>query len=73
MSKEKPYRGRIAPTPSGFLHLGHVATFKTACERAKKAGGKIVLRVEDIDSSRVRKMYVDQIFKDLKSAGISWD
>lgn len=73
MPKEKPYRGRIAPTPSGFLHLGHVATFKTACERAKKAGGKIVLRIEDIDSSRVRKIYVDQIFKDLKSAGISWD
>lgn len=41
MSKEKPYRGRIAPTPSGFLHLGHVATFKTACERAKKSGGAL--------------------------------
>ena len=70
MYGQKTYRGRIAPTPSGFLHLGHLQTFKTACERAKKRGGKIVLRIEDIDLARCKKEYEEQIFKDLKSAKI---
>ena len=73
MDGQRTYRGRIAPTPSGFLHLGHLQTFKTACERAKKRGGKIVLRIEDIDLARCKKEYEEQIFKDLKSAKIFWD
>lgn len=73
MRDSKTYRGRIAPTPSGFLHLGHIATFKTACERAKLFNGKIILRIEDIDSSRSREIYIEQIFKDLKSVGIVCD
>lgn len=73
MSRFKTYRGRIAPTPSGFLHLGHARTFATACERARLFGGKIVLRIEDIDSQRTRQIYKDQIIPDLKKAGITWD
>ncbi|MBR4597524.1 MAG: tRNA glutamyl-Q synthetase [Opitutales bacterium] len=72
-AQKKTYRGRIAPTPSGFLHIGHLQTFKTACARAKKCGGKIVLRIEDIDSARCKKEYIEQIFTDLKNAGIEWD
>lgn len=73
MSRFKTYRGRIAPTPSGFLHLGHARTFRIACERARLFGGKIVLRIEDIDSQRTRQIYKDQIIPDLKKAGITWD
>lgn len=73
MKFKKTYRGRIAPTPSGFLHLGHIQTFKTACKRAKDAGGKIVLRIEDIDSERSKEIYKNQIIPDLKKVGISWD
>ena len=72
-NNQLPYRGRIAPTPSGFLHIGHLKTFKTACDRARAAGGKIVLRIEDIDSARCKKEYEEQIFKDLKSAKLLWD
>ena len=43
------YRGRIAPTPTGYLHLGHYRTFRTAWQRARDAGGKLVFRQEDID------------------------
>ncbi len=67
------YIGRLAPTPSGFLHVGHLQTFKEACLRAKLAGGKIILRIEDIDSSRTRKEYIDAAVKDMRSFGISWD
>lgn len=73
MSRFKTYRGRIAPTPSGFLHLGHARTFRIACERTRLFGGKIVLRIEDIDSQRTRQIYKDQIIPDLKKAGITWD
>lgn len=73
MSSKKTYRGRIAPTPSGFLHLGHLQTFQTACQRAKAAGGKIVLRIEDIDFARSKAIYIKSAIADLKKAGIFWD
>lgn len=64
------YRGRIAPTPSGFLHEGHLETFKTAYSRAKEARGALVLRIEDIDKDRCKPEYVAQCVKDLKRFGI---
>ncbi len=73
MSAQSQYRGRIAPTPSGLLHVGHAATFKTACARAKKRGGKIVLRIEDIDRPRCKREYIEAAVEDLKSVGIEWD
>ncbi|MFM8703112.1 MAG: glutamate--tRNA ligase family protein, partial [Planctomycetia bacterium] len=45
-----PLRGRLAPTPTGFLHVGHARTFATAAARAGAAG--LVLRIEDLDRPR---------------------
>ena len=73
MSGPKKYRGRIAPTPSGFLHMGHASTFREAWRRAREAGGELILRMEDIDSARTRPEYVAQIYKDLKKIGLDWD
>lgn len=73
MSQTKKYRGRMAPTPSGFLHIGHAQTFRTAWLRARERGGKIVLRMEDIDRARCRTGYADAAAEDLKSLGLDWD
>ena len=67
------YRGRIAPSPTGYLHLGHAMTFWCAQERARAAGGKLVLRIEDLDLARCRKEFRDAIVEDLKWFGLKWD
>jgi glutamyl/glutaminyl-tRNA synthetase len=67
------YRGRIAPTPTGLLHLGHARTFHTAFRRARNAGGTLVLRNEDLDPQRCRSEFVDAIYEDLRWLGIFWD
>ena len=54
---EKQYRGRIAPSPTGLLHIGHAVTFWRAHERACAAGGKLVLRIEDLDRDRCRREF----------------
>lgn len=64
------YRGRIAPTPTGYLHLGHASTFLIAVERA--AGGVLVLRNEDLDPQRSKPLYVEAFLEDLAWLGISW-
>ena len=69
----KVYRTRIAPTTSGLLHIGHASTFKCACERAKKFGGSVVLRIDDIDFERCKKEYLDAAIEDMQSCGIEWD
>ena len=66
------YRGRIAPTPTGFLHKGHAKTFKTAENRAKSKNGTLILRIEDIDHQRCKDQYTDAILKDLQWVGIEW-
>jgi glutamyl-tRNA synthetase len=66
------YRGRIAPSPTGFLHLGHARTFWTAQERALEAGGTLVLRNEDLDRSRVRPEFVTAMLEDLRWFGLRW-
>ncbi|HEX3558297.1 MAG TPA: glutamate--tRNA ligase family protein [Pyrinomonadaceae bacterium] len=48
------YRGRLAPSPTGHLHLGHARTFRVAFERARSRGGTLVLRDEDLDPRRSR-------------------
>jgi glutamyl-tRNA synthetase len=65
------YRGRIAPSPTGYLHLGHALTFRTARERA--VGGVLALRIEDLDASRCRAEYRDAIVEDLRWFGIKWE
>ena len=69
----KEYRGRIAPSPTGFLHIGHAITFWRAQERAHAAGGKLVLRMEDLDRDRCRREFADAIIEDLHWFGLDSD
>ncbi len=73
MQESKEYRGRLAPSPTGYLHLGHARTFWVAQERAREAGGKLVLRNDDLDRARVRPEFVDGFVEDLKWFGFEWD
>lgn len=67
------YRGRLAPSPTGHLHLGHAATFRTAFERARRAGGTLIFRIEDLDPARCREEFLESIIDDLHWLGIDWD
>ncbi|MCU0783091.1 MAG: tRNA glutamyl-Q(34) synthetase GluQRS [Verrucomicrobia bacterium] len=66
------YRGRLAPSPTGYLHLGHARTFWVAQERARAAGGTLVLRNEDLDAMRFKLEFVDAMLEDLKWFGFEW-
>ncbi len=66
------YRGRLAPSPTGHLHLGHARTFWAAHERARAAGGALVLRDEDLDTSRARVEFAAAMLEDLRWLGIEW-
>jgi glutamyl-tRNA synthetase len=66
------YRGRLAPSPTGYLHLGHARTFLIAQQRAVKAGGTLILRNEDLDPDRCRAEYVSVAYDDLKWIGLQW-
>ena len=67
------YRGRLAPSPTGHLHLGHARTFWTAYARARAAGGVLVLRNEDLDPSRSRAEFAAAMLEDLRWLGVDWD
>ncbi len=67
-----PYRGRIAPTPTGFLHRGHAATFSTAFQRACDAGGALVFRIEDLDPARCKEPFAQAAMRDMKKLGVVW-
>ena len=60
---------RFAPSPTGFLHLGHAFAAITAYE----SGDDFLLRIEDIDQGRARENFIEAIFLDLKWLGLSWD
>ncbi len=64
---------RFAPTPSGFLHVGNVFSFLITWLIARKNNGQILLRIDDLDQERVRKEYVDNIFRTLEWLGLDWD
>jgi len=66
------YRGRIAPSPTGLLHLGHAATFWTAYQRAVAASGTLVLRMEDLDPQRSKSEFAQSTIEDLRWLGIQW-
>lgn len=72
MLTRSPYRGRLAPSPTGCLHIGHARTFWTVYERARAAGGTLVLRMEDLDPERSRAIYADATLEDLRWLGIEW-
>jgi len=67
-----PYRGRLAPSPTGHLHLGHARTFWIAAERARAAGGTLLLRNDDLDALRFRLDFVAAMLADLRWLGFSW-
>ena len=69
----KKIRGRFAPTPSGFLHLGNVFCSLLAWLMAKKQDGSIVLRIEDLDSMRCPRKNADRLARDLEWLGLTWD
>ena len=66
------YRGRIAPSPTGYLHLGHARTFLIAAERARQHGGRLILRNDDLDTQRARASLVQAMIEDLAWLGLTW-
>lgn len=72
MLSNSPYRGRIAPSPTGYLHLGHARTFLIAAERARQFSGSIIFRNEDLDPDRCRPEFVRAMYEDLRWLGIQW-
>ncbi len=69
------YRGRLAPTPTGRLHLGHARTFWLAQARARAAGpaARLVLRMEDLDAARCKPEFTAGVVEDLRWLGLAWD
>ncbi len=65
--------GRLAPSPTGGLHLGHARTFLIAWLAARQGGGRVVLRIEDLDTSRVRAEARLSTLQDLRWLGLDWD
>ena len=70
---ELPYVGRLAPSPTGALHLGNVRTFAIAWLRARSLGGKVILRMEDLDHPRDKPGAAAQALEDLRWLGFDWD
>jgi len=71
--KTLPVVGRLAPSPTGGLHLGHARTFLIAWLAARHAGGRVILRIEDLDASRVRAEARNATRLDLQWLGLDWD
>jgi len=72
-TKTTPVVGRLAPSPTGGLHLGHARTFLIAWLAARRAGGRVILRIEDLDASRVRDEARNTSRLDLQWLGLDWD
>ena len=64
---------RFAPSPTGYLHLGHAFSALFAWRRARESGGRFLLRLEDIDPARCRPQFADAILEDLAWLGLDWD
>jgi len=67
-----PYRGRLAPSPTGLLHIGHACTFWTAYQRALARKGTLVFRDEDLDPQRSKPEFAQAMIEDLRWLGIMW-
>jgi glutamyl/glutaminyl-tRNA synthetase len=67
------YCGRLAPSPTGYLHLGHARTFWTAWQRSRAAHGKLIFRNEDLDYQRCRPEFANAMYEDLRWLGLDWD
>ena len=66
------YRGRLAPTPTGYFHVGHARTFWIAQQRAREHGGTLVLRNEDLDRNRCKSEFVAAMYDDFRWLGLHW-
>ena len=64
---------RFAPSPNGFLHLGHAYSALLNFDRARQSGGRLLLRIEDIDATRCRPEFEAAIYEDLAWLGIAWE
>jgi len=64
---------RIAPTPSGFLHIGNVLSFSLTASMARDTGASILLRVDDLDRDRVEPAFLEDIFETLRFLDLPWD
>jgi len=73
MNAYQKYVGRLAPSPTGLLHVGHAATFWTAYRRAQERHGILLLRDEDLDPQRSKQEFVDAMLEDLAWLGIEWE
>ena len=67
------YVGRLAPSPTGLLHLGHARTFLVAWWRARNVGGRLLMRLEDLDGPRAKPEFAEAALRDLAWLGIDWD
>lgn len=67
------YRGRIAPSPTGLLHLGHARTFAVAQERCRAANGRLIYRNDDLDGPRCKPEFAEAAMEDLRWFGLQWD
>lgn len=68
-----PVRSRIAPTPSGMLHVGNAYNFLLTAWLTRQMKGSLRLRIDDLDASRLRQVYLEDIFDTLNWLGITWD
>ncbi len=64
---------RFAPSPTGYLHLGHALSALLNFEEAKRAGGRFLLRIEDIDPTRCKPEFEQSIYEDLEWLGLEWE
>ena len=64
---------RFAPSPNGYLHLGHALSALLNFDRARQCGGRFLLRIEDIDATRCRPEYEAAIYEDLAWLGLAWE
>ena len=71
-SPPRSYRGRLAPSPTGLLHVGHAHTFAIAAQRARDRHGTLILRNEDLDPQRSRPEFVQAMIEDLHWLGLRW-
>ena len=72
MQSAIPYRGRLAPSPTGYLHAGHALTFWRAQERCRARRGTLILRLEDLDRDRCRPEFREALCEDLRWFGLRW-